>query len=206
MRAQSNGKISWVLGSQGLRNPPPPTIKEQASPATTTTHPLFMTPFTPEELKHEIKKLHPDKSPGPSGITNRMLQAGDTDFNGLILIFFNGLWEFHTQSSDWQLSLLQPIYKGHNKDKTDPASYRGIYLNDTIAKLLEGLLISRLTTHTELLNAYTQPTRDKTRHTNTRCYIFSVRPYSAQQIYPRQTHLRSFHRLLHPGRLPLRSS
>jgi len=64
-----------------------------------------MTPFTPEELKHEIKKLHPDKSPGPSGITNRMLQSGDTDLQGLTLIFFNGLWEFHTQPSDWQLSL-----------------------------------------------------------------------------------------------------
>ena len=99
-----------------------PRMKEQASTATTTTHPLFMTPFTPVELKHEIKKLHPDKSPGPSGTnhraTNRILQSGDTDFQGLILIFFNGLWEFRTQPSDWQLSLLQPIYKGHNKDKT----------------------------------------------------------------------------------------
>jgi len=132
-----------------------PRMEEQASTATTTTHPLFMTPFTPEELKHEINKLHPDKSPGPSGITNRMLQTGDTDFQGLILIFFNGLWEFHTQPSDWQLSLLQPIYKGHNKNKTDPASYRGIYLNDTLAKIFEGLLISRLTTHTELLNTLT---------------------------------------------------
>jgi len=64
-----------------------PRLKIQASTATTTTHPLFMTPFTPDELKHEIKKLHPDKSPGPSGITNIMLQAGDTDFQGLILIF-----------------------------------------------------------------------------------------------------------------------
>jgi len=68
-----------------------PRMKEQASTTTTTTHLLFMTPFTPEELKHEIKKLYPDKSPGPSGITNRMLQVGDTDFQGLILIFFNGL-------------------------------------------------------------------------------------------------------------------
>jgi len=98
---------------------------------------------------------HPDKSPGPSGITNQLPQAGDADFQGLILILFNGPWEFHTQPSDWQLSLLQPIYKGHNKDKTDPASYRGIYLNDTLAKLFEGLLISRLTTHTELLNTLT---------------------------------------------------
>jgi len=84
-----------------------------------------------------------------------MLQAGDTDFQGLILIFFNSLWEFHTQPSDWQLALLQPIYKGHNKDKTDPASYRGIYLDDTLAKFFEGLFISRLTTHTELLNTLT---------------------------------------------------
>ena len=114
-----------------------------------------MTPFTPRELNHEIKKLLPGKSPGPSDITNRILQAGDTDFQGLILIFFNGLGEFHTQPSDWQLSLLQPIYKGHNKDKTDPASYRGIYLNDTLAKLFEDLLISRLTAHTELLNTLT---------------------------------------------------
>jgi len=84
-----------------------------------------------------------------------MLQAGETDFQGLILILFNSLLEFLTQPSDWQLSLLQPICKGHNKDNTDPASYRGIYLNDTFAKLFEGLLIARLTTHMELLNTLT---------------------------------------------------
>ena len=36
-----------------------PRMKEQASTSTTTTHPLFMTSFTPEELKNEIKKLLP---------------------------------------------------------------------------------------------------------------------------------------------------
>jgi len=94
-----------------------PRMKEQASTTTTTTHPLFMAPFTPAELKHEIKK----QSPGPSDITNRMLQAGDADFQGLILIFFNGLRQFHAQPSGWQLSLLQPIYKGHNTNKTGGA-------------------------------------------------------------------------------------
>jgi hypothetical protein len=33
------------------------------------------------------------------------------------------------------------MHKGHNKDETDPASYRGIYLNDALAKLFGGLLI-----------------------------------------------------------------
>jgi len=60
----------------------------------------------------------------------------------------------HT-TQDWQLSLLQPNYKGHSKDQTDPASYRGINLNDTLAKLFAGLLITRLTTHTEILNTLT---------------------------------------------------
>jgi len=55
-------------------------MKEQASTTTTISHPLFMAPFTSEELKHETKKLLPDKAPGPSGITNRMLQAGDAKF------------------------------------------------------------------------------------------------------------------------------
>jgi len=34
-----------------------PRMKKEASTATTNTHPLFMAPFTPEELKIETKKL-----------------------------------------------------------------------------------------------------------------------------------------------------
>jgi len=79
-----------------------------------------------------------------------------------------------TQPSDWQLSLLQPIYKGHDKDKTDPASYRGIYLNDTLAKLFEGLLISRLTTHTELLNTLTYNQLGTNPDTQTHDAIYSL--------------------------------
>jgi len=46
-------------------------------------------------------------------------------------------------------------HRGHNTNKTDPASYRSIDLNDTLAKLFKGLLVARLTTHTELLNTLT---------------------------------------------------
>jgi len=52
------------------------SVQAQASTATPNTHPLFMLPFTILELTTQIKKLFPDKSSGPSGITNRMLQAG----------------------------------------------------------------------------------------------------------------------------------
>jgi len=114
-----------------------------------------MLPFTLLELTTQIKKLFPDKSPGPSGITNQMLQVGDADFQSLLLLLFNSIWGSHVQPTNWQLSLMQPIYKGHDKDKTDPASCRGKYHNDTLDKLFEGLLLSRLTTHTEVDNTLT---------------------------------------------------
>ena len=51
---------------------------------------------------------------------------------------------------------MQPIYKGGNKPRADPASYRGIYLSTALAKLFEGILISRLTTFTETHNTLTE--------------------------------------------------
>jgi len=86
-------------------------------------------------------------------------------------------WKFRPVPTDCQLSLLQPIYKGHNKDQTDPTSYRGIYLNDTLAKLFEGLLISRLTTHTELLNTPTYNqlrTNPDTQTHDAICSLFAI--------------------------------
>ena len=58
-----------------------------------------------------------------------MLQAEGAEFQILLLILFNGTWESHVQSTDWQLSPMHPIYKGHDKNKTDPASYWSILQN-----------------------------------------------------------------------------
>jgi len=44
---------------------------------------------------------------------------------------------------------MQPIYKGGEKPKQDPASYREIYLSSALAKLFEGIIIKRLTQYTE---------------------------------------------------------
>jgi len=62
---------------------------------------------------------------------------------------FGTLWTHHTQPAAWQMSLMQPIYKGGNKSRAHPASYRGIYLSSASAKRFEGILISRLTKSTD---------------------------------------------------------
>jgi len=77
------------------------SIQAQASTATPHTHPLFMLPFTLPELTTQIKKLFPDKSPGASGIANRMLQAGDAQLHSLLLLLLNGIWDSQVQPIDW---------------------------------------------------------------------------------------------------------
>ena len=48
-----------------------------------------------------------------------------------------------------------PIYKGGGKDRHCPSSYRGIYLLNTLTKLFEGLIESRLSKFTEVLDTLT---------------------------------------------------
>ena len=106
----------------------------------------------PQELKDEIKKLTSDKSPGDNSITNRMIQAGGPKFQEILHEVFGTLWQHEIQSKAWQMSLMQPIYKGGDRPRADPASYRGIYLSSALAKLFKGILICRLTKFTETHN------------------------------------------------------
>ena len=85
-----------------------------------------------------------------------MLQAVGSKFQELIYEMFSTLWTHDMQPTAWQMSLMQPIYKDGNKSKADPASYRGIYLSSALAKLFEGILISRLTKFTEAHSALTE--------------------------------------------------
>jgi len=66
------------------------------------------------------------------------------------------LWVHEIQPAAWQMSLMQPIYKGGDKSKADQASYRGIYLSSALAKLFEGILISQLTKFTETHSTLTE--------------------------------------------------
>jgi len=117
---------------------------------------LFHTDIEPQELHDEIKKLNSDTSPGDDGITNRMIQAGGPKFEEILYEVFGTLWQHEIQPKAWQMSLMQPIYKGGDKSRADLASYRGIYLSSALAKLFEGILISRLTKFTETHNTLTE--------------------------------------------------
>jgi len=103
--------------------------------------PLFESLIHKKEVMAEMQRLTLDKSPGPDGVTNRMLRSGGAILHEVIAT----LWERQAQPSEWQKLLMQPIYRGAKKPKPDPASYRGIYLSSVLAKPFEGIIIKRLT-------------------------------------------------------------
>jgi len=80
-----------------------------------------------------------------------MIQAAGLKFKKILYEVFSMLWVHEIQPAARQMSLMQPIYKGGDKSKAEPASYRGIYLSSAaaLAKLFERILISRLTKFSE---------------------------------------------------------
>jgi hypothetical protein len=110
---------------------------------------------TRDEIKDMIKQLPSDKSAGPDGITNRILQAGGEQAIDMIYLYMLIIWETETYPGAWASALMQPIYKGGGKDRHSPVSYRGIYLLNTLTKLFEGLIEARLSKFTELHDTLT---------------------------------------------------
>jgi len=146
-------RFRYALGHHMFRHKESPFNEKQAfsiqSFATRIAHeidhplnPLFESPIHKKEVMDEMQRLITDKSPGPDGVTNRMLRSGGEKFNTLLHEVIATLWKHQVQPSEWQKSSMQPIYKSSKKPKPDPASYRGIYLSCALAKLFEGILSS----------------------------------------------------------------
>jgi hypothetical protein len=59
-----------------------------------------------------MRNLNKDKSPGPDGITNRMLTGGGETFTGLLHDFLNSLWihEIQPRVVPWQNSSREFYY------------------------------------------------------------------------------------------------
>jgi len=67
------------------------------------THPInpsFESPIHKKEVMDEMQRLAPDRSPGPDGVTNRMLRAGGEKLNTILHEVIATLWEHQAQPSE----------------------------------------------------------------------------------------------------------
>jgi hypothetical protein len=98
---------------------------------------------TPAEILKAIKGLKVDKAPGPNGVPNRVLRHLPKSAISFLTKVFNAVVRRQYFPPIWKHACVLPILKP-GKDPTQPSSYRPISLLDTVGKLFEKILLSRV--------------------------------------------------------------
>jgi hypothetical protein len=97
----------------------------------------------PAEVQDAIRGLKASKAPGPNGIPNRAVKHLPQRAVSLLAAIFNAALLAQYFPSGWKHARIVSILKP-GKDTALPSSYRPISLLDTIGKLFEKILLSRI--------------------------------------------------------------
>ena len=125
-------------------------------------------PFLDRDLEHSeflnaYYNLKTHKSPGYFGITSEdllsllPLQSQENEFDtnaklaSLRFVFdiFENFWFNETVPRDFKRTILCPFLKDKDKNHTEPGNYRPISLLNSLMKIYEGIICSRLSNYSE---------------------------------------------------------
>jgi hypothetical protein len=98
---------------------------------------------TPEDVQAVISGLNFSKAPGPNGIPNRDMKHLPKRAVSLLAQIFNAVLLTHLFPTVWKYARVISILK-LGKDPALNSSYRPISLLDTIGKIYENILLSRI--------------------------------------------------------------
>ena len=104
---------------------------------------LMTIPITQEEIDEAIKKLKPNKSPGPDELTNEKLTHLGQSAKRKLKHLFNTSWKIGRLPQSWKQANMIPIRK-EGKPANKAESYRPISLTSCLGKLIERIINSRL--------------------------------------------------------------
>ena len=107
-----------------------------------TTIPLLDNHLIPLEVTGQIKKLKPDKSSGPDGIPPGIYKLLNFEWIMLLTTLFNLIFSNAIYPVQWSNAKLFMLFKRGNRN--DPNNYRGISVINSIAKIFDMILCSRL--------------------------------------------------------------
>jgi len=118
------------------------TITEQIKHLDKNPSNLLDYPFTMEEVLDGVKQLKSGKACGIDSISNDMLKQGSKQLYQSLVTLFNTILSEGSFPSNWNTSILTPIFKSGDKSNVD--NYRGIALSSCLSKLFTRLLNTRL--------------------------------------------------------------
>ena len=99
-----------------------------------------------------IKRLKKNKAPGPDGIPNEIIKAGQYELATILTKIFNVIMLSGQFPDSWATSLIKPLFKGGSPHK--PSDYRGISLSSCMGKLFCSVLNQRLVDYMNSNNIY----------------------------------------------------
>ncbi|CAG2234155.1 unnamed protein product [Mytilus edulis] len=108
--------------------------------------------ITLEEIREQINTLKCGKAPGPDRITNEHILYGGDQVIKYLCKLFNMILKTEYLPVSFRHGIIIPLYKGSNKDKTKPNSYRAVTLTSVLGKLLEKIFLTRIQKLLENIN------------------------------------------------------
>ncbi|GFW25107.1 probable RNA-directed DNA polymerase from transposon BS [Trichonephila clavipes] len=106
--------------------------------------PIFKEFFTMQELNMALSNLDPSKSPGPDNIHGQMISRLSDWGKKSLLEIFDLSWRLGRLPRDWKKAPIIPIRKS-SKKASYPESFRPIALTNFSCKLMEKIILERLT-------------------------------------------------------------
>jgi hypothetical protein len=95
-----------------------------------------------KEVSDAIKKLKAKKTAGHDSIIGEMIKAGQTTLTPFLVKIFNHIFMSKEYPEEWNKGIITPIHK--KGSKYNPNNYRGITINNAIAKVYSMILRNRL--------------------------------------------------------------
>ena len=105
------------------------------------SHSFDMGPIKPKDIKNILRKKSSDSSPGPDGITYRLLKRLPTTHHFMATLFNKAL-ESGTPPSSWAESNVVLLHK--KGDTSVPANFRMMALSSCTGKIFHQIIADRL--------------------------------------------------------------
>ena len=103
--------------------------------------------FEETTVRSKIDALNRYKSPGPDGFLPRVLKEVRDEVSPHLCSIFRKSLETGCVPKDWRDAEVTPIFKKGNA--SEPSNYRPISLTSVVGKLMESILVDKITQHVE---------------------------------------------------------
>ena len=96
--------------------------------------------FSEENIEQMLLLMPNNKASGPSKLPIELFKFWINDVKYTLSIFFKLIWKFKHTPSNWNLTLIFPLYKNKG-DKNLASNYRPIALTEHVRKLFEKIIL-----------------------------------------------------------------